>query len=67
MKLKPPIKTRTDLPEALQGMEGKYFVRRHAATHAEAARNDVIFGVKDIDDLLERTTPAPPKTAQPDD
>ncbi len=56
MKIK-PLSERTGLPEAIRRLPGKIFVRRPPATHAEAARDDVIFGVKTFDDLFDRSSP----------
>jgi hypothetical protein len=47
------------LGEDFEGFPQRSFVRRPPATHEESLRGDIIFGVKDFDDLLERVGKRP--------
>jgi hypothetical protein len=47
------------LGKDFEGFPQRSFVRRPPATHEESRRGDMIFGVKDFDDLLERAGKRP--------
>jgi len=54
MGFAPPLRPWTELPEGLKDLPRIGFVRRPPATSEEAERTDIVFRVKNMNDLLRR-------------
>jgi hypothetical protein len=49
-----PLRPWTNLPEGLRDLPRKGFVRRPPETHEESLQSEVIYGIDDLSDLLDR-------------